>query len=330
MSRYRQIKTSIWSDAKFRKLSAMQPSGQALWLYLLTGPHTKIIPGLFRLGRAALAEELGWDMAEVDRAFAELIEQGMVKVDFDVRLVWLPNAIKHNAPANPNVILGWTSDIAELPECALKTEALQHFEHFIQTLGVSASAQQTFLTAFYRAVNPLSTKLNTNGSGNGSGNSSGNGLGNGLGNGSGNGSGNGLGNGLGNGFDNGLPNQEQEQQQEQQHEKYQKHDSLAPTERKRSSPQKVKFDMETGIFSGISDAQLAIWTKAHPTVDIENEMVKAAAWLIANPSKNKSNYASFLTNWFSRVLEFAPAKSTVKTGNHENFSSQNYGQGGLI
>ncbi|MBM5573691.1 hypothetical protein [Deefgea sp. CFH1-16] len=314
MSRYRQVKTSIWSDTKFRSLSAMQPSGQALWLYLLTGPHTKIIPGLFRLGRAALAEELNWDLADLDRVLAELIEQGMVKVDFDVRLVWLPNAIKHNAPANPNVIIGWTSDIGELPECALKTEALQHFEQFIQTLGGSASAQKTFLTAFYRAVNPLSTKLNTNGSRNGSRNGSGNGLGNGLGNGS------------SNGFDNGLPNQEQEQQQET----YQEHDSAAPTERKRSSQQKVNFDMGTGKFSDISDAQLETWTKAHPTVDIEKEMAKAAAWLIANPSKKKSNYASFLTNWFSRVLELTPAKSKVKTGNHDNFSSQNYGQGGLL
>jgi hypothetical protein len=40
MSRYRKIEVRTWSDEKFRELSAIPPSGQGLWFFLLTGPHT--------------------------------------------------------------------------------------------------------------------------------------------------------------------------------------------------------------------------------------------------------------------------------------------------
>lgn len=69
----------MWSDEKFRELTPMQPCGQALWLFLLTGPQTGPIPGLFRAGRAVLADELGWDLEAFDEAFAEAFRLGMVQ-----------------------------------------------------------------------------------------------------------------------------------------------------------------------------------------------------------------------------------------------------------
>ncbi|MCE4343948.1 hypothetical protein ABQW67_19700 [Xanthomonas hortorum] len=65
-SRYRKVEVRTWGDEKFRALSPMPPSGQGLWLYLITGPHTGPIPGLFRAGRAAMAEELEWEMEAFD------------------------------------------------------------------------------------------------------------------------------------------------------------------------------------------------------------------------------------------------------------------------
>ena len=44
----------MWGDKSFRELSAPQPCGQALWIYLLTGPHTTPLPGLFMAGEAGL------------------------------------------------------------------------------------------------------------------------------------------------------------------------------------------------------------------------------------------------------------------------------------
>jgi len=110
MSRYRKVEVKTYGDEKFRKLSPIPPCGQGLWLYLITGPHTTSLPGLFRAGRAALAEELGWSQEAFDKAFAEVFEQGMVKADWDNRVVWIPNAIKHNPPASPNVVTHWRAE----------------------------------------------------------------------------------------------------------------------------------------------------------------------------------------------------------------------------
>lgn len=140
MSRYRKIEVRTWSDEKFRTLSPMQPSGQGLWFFLLTGPHTGPIPGLFRAGRAAMAEELGWTPEAFDEAFREVSEQGMAKADFVARLMWLPNAIKHNKPESPNVVKSWAPEFDLLPECPLKLEALEAIKSFVCAMGPGFSS----------------------------------------------------------------------------------------------------------------------------------------------------------------------------------------------
>lgn len=135
MSRYRKIEVRTWSDERFRALSPVEPSGQGLWFFLLTGPHTGPIPGLFRAGRAAMAEELGWPLEAFDKAFREVSQQGMAKADFVARLVWLPNAIKHNKPESPNVVKSWAPEFDLLPECPLKLEALEAIKSFVCALG---------------------------------------------------------------------------------------------------------------------------------------------------------------------------------------------------
>ncbi|MDD0814268.1 hypothetical protein PSQ39_06460 [Curvibacter sp. HBC28] len=137
MSRYRKIEVRTWSDEKFRTLSAMPPSGQGLWFFLLTGRHTTAIPGLFRAGRAGMAEELNWDQEAFDKAFLEVSTQGMAKADFKARLVWLPKAIEHNKPESPNVVRGWRVELDLLPECDLKREAIEGIRHSLENVGPS-------------------------------------------------------------------------------------------------------------------------------------------------------------------------------------------------
>ena len=57
--RYRKISSRLWGNSQFRSLSSPPPNGQTCYVFLLTGPHTVAIPGLFRAGAAGLAEELG-------------------------------------------------------------------------------------------------------------------------------------------------------------------------------------------------------------------------------------------------------------------------------
>ena len=51
---YRNVSVRMWGDEKFRRLFQ---DAKLLWLYLLTGPHTTILPGLFERGKAQLGFE---------------------------------------------------------------------------------------------------------------------------------------------------------------------------------------------------------------------------------------------------------------------------------
>lgn len=152
--RYRKVEVRTWGDEKFRALSRIPPSGQGLWLFLITGPHTGPIPGLFRAGRAAMAEELEWDTEDFDKAFAEVFRQGMAKADFKARVVWVPKAIKHNKPESPNVVRGWASEFDLVPECSLKWEALSELRACIYGLGESFAKafDETFGKASVKAL----------------------------------------------------------------------------------------------------------------------------------------------------------------------------------
>lgn len=151
--RYRIIDVRIWFDPKFLNLSPMQPCGRGLFVYLLTNPHTNSIPGLYRAGKAAIAEELNWPIEGLGEAFDEVINQGLVKADFQARVIFIPNAIKYNKPQSPNVIKSWASHWDEIPECDLKNSAYETLRDFIKTMG------EPFLKAFDEAIAKASGKV---------------------------------------------------------------------------------------------------------------------------------------------------------------------------
>lgn len=113
----------MWGDDRFTELTPMKPSGQALWLYLLTGPHCTIIPGLFvGMGVRTLADRLKWRTREVSHHWSEIESLRMAEADWDAGIIWLPKGFQHNEPANPNVVTGWRS--VPLPQCDLVRRAL--------------------------------------------------------------------------------------------------------------------------------------------------------------------------------------------------------------
>jgi hypothetical protein len=129
---YRRIAVRMHADEKVLRLTKPQPCGLALWWNLLAGEQTSIIPGLFRIGEAAFAEQLGWDIEGFRQAFKEVEDQGLVKADWKSRLVWVPKAIKHNVPASPNVVLHWRDAWDLLPECDLKEKAKASLKAFLK------------------------------------------------------------------------------------------------------------------------------------------------------------------------------------------------------
>ncbi len=135
MSRYRKTEQRMWADEKFRNLSPVLPSGQSLWIYLLIGKHTSVIPGLASIGKEALRELLKWDKEAFDKAFTEVFTEGLVEADWEAPLLWLPNALKHNKPESPNVVIGWGREFDLMPNCDLKMKAYLSMETLIKSMS---------------------------------------------------------------------------------------------------------------------------------------------------------------------------------------------------
>jgi len=146
---YRSVHIRVWLDEKFKKLTAAQPNAQTLWFYLLFGDQTGIVPGLFKAGEASLAEALAWPLEAMREAYSEVMSLGMVRADWKARLVFVPKAVEYNPPASLNVVKSWANAIRDLPECELRTRAIQHIQSALERMQ---GKSQAFAEAFAHAI----------------------------------------------------------------------------------------------------------------------------------------------------------------------------------
>lgn len=163
MSSYARVAHGMWGDEKFRRLSALRPSAQALWIHLITGPHNRGVPGLFRLSKQNLIEELGWSLKELDRCWGEIEREGMAVANWSERIVWIPSGPRHDRPGNPNVVAGWWRQLSPLPECELLMRALHGLRDWCAAegqgwtdafdKGLRKAFQKGFLEAFSKGCN---------------------------------------------------------------------------------------------------------------------------------------------------------------------------------
>ncbi len=149
MSRYRRVQVSTYTDDKFLQLTPVRPSGQSLWLYLLTGRHTTAIPGLSAVGLFSLAEQLRWPLKDVKRHWREIESRDMGKADWEAPCIWLPNAPRYNKPESPNVVKAWAAALREIPACDLRSEAIAFLQVFTEGLGYGFG--QAFREGFAKA-----------------------------------------------------------------------------------------------------------------------------------------------------------------------------------
>jgi hypothetical protein len=127
----------MWVDESFQALSKPLPNAQSLWQRLLTGPELGCIPGLFSARLGGLADALDWSKEDTQRCWEEISAQGLAEADWAAGLVWIPKAIVHNEPPNPNVVISWRLALCELPECDLKKRAIETIRAFLENLGPS-------------------------------------------------------------------------------------------------------------------------------------------------------------------------------------------------
>lgn len=147
LGRYNRVSTQIWMDPAFTSLPPDTPNARHLYLRLLAGPETTVLPGVITRGPLAIAEIMDWPVDATRVALDELVQSGLIKMDHRARLIYVRRVLADNPPANPNVVTGWESTWSEIPSCALKDEIWMELDEHI-------AGREGFRDAFCRACPP--------------------------------------------------------------------------------------------------------------------------------------------------------------------------------
>jgi hypothetical protein len=114
VSGYRQIHTRIWQDAWFMDLL---PEEKLLFVYLFSNERASLC-GMYELSLKTMSFETGLRVDAITLALHRFGEAG--KVFYEAPHIWVPNLRKYNANRSPKVQAKIASELADLPECALK------------------------------------------------------------------------------------------------------------------------------------------------------------------------------------------------------------------
>ncbi len=78
----------------------------------------------------------------------------------------------------------------------------------------------------------------------------------------------------------------------------------------------ISFDFSSFIFLGITEQDKADWRVSYPHVDVDVELLKAAAWLKANPTKSgKKLWLKYILGWLGRSNDSAENKKAFRESN---------------
>lgn len=137
---FRKLSPSIWYDERFMRLGCR---ARLMFIYILTHPQMTSL-GAMRATPQGLCAELGFEQTELQGIFSELA--GMVVVEPANCLVFCPNYLRYNQPANPKMVAGWRYAFDRLPKCASVMKVLAAARESLR--GRDQSFQQAFAEAF--------------------------------------------------------------------------------------------------------------------------------------------------------------------------------------
>ena len=118
----RRVGAELWLDPAFNAFPPMRANPQWLYLFLLTNPEGYVLPGLLQQSIARIATALQWREASVVKNADCLQRKGLIRVDWDNALVWIPRGAKDNLPRRHRDLSGWPDAWARLPSCPMKGE----------------------------------------------------------------------------------------------------------------------------------------------------------------------------------------------------------------
>lgn len=150
MGDYRKVQTSIWNDEHF---PFMSDDGKLVLLHVMTSFYSNAM-GLYKCSIGALADEMRWDVERYRVAFQEAVDAGFVAYDEAMHVIYLPQFLRDNPPANPNVLRGWAKKWLEVPKSRWKETFLWELEARLPEFGSRddlPAKGDGFLVAFEQA-----------------------------------------------------------------------------------------------------------------------------------------------------------------------------------
>ena len=115
---YRAVKVTVWNDEKFFTLS---DDAQLVWFHLYTNSMTNGL-GLYHSSIEGLAADKRWSAERYRKGFMEGLGKGLFEYDETYHVMYFPNFLKHNPPANPNVLKGLLKVWDYIPSSPLKAK----------------------------------------------------------------------------------------------------------------------------------------------------------------------------------------------------------------
>jgi len=84
-------------------------------------------------------------------------------------------------------------------------------------------------------------------------------------------------------------------------DKISKVNTIAPNDKEnRSEQKKINYNFDSRKWENITEEDVKLWKETYPACDAKEELLRMGDWLISNPTKRKSNYRKFISNWLSR------------------------------
>ena len=158
---YAQVECFLWKDKRFL---ALDHSVRLTWLFLLGQSSKVYCPGLVEGSFIDVAKFLFWPLkvSEVKR-FTKSVEQakecvealaemGWVEYDLQAELFYLPHAINHNIPDNPNMLWGWLKKLREFPHSVLTIRWLKNTRNTITKALGRDDDRARMIDSVYRSV----------------------------------------------------------------------------------------------------------------------------------------------------------------------------------
>lgn len=118
---YWRLSPAFWVDDKVvgsEDYPGWSDNAKMLAVYLLTCEH-RTLPGLYRLPKAYIQEDLRWDRERLDAAFRELIRDQFLEYDGRRHIVLIMNALDYQKPEGPKQCVGTARILETLPDSPL-------------------------------------------------------------------------------------------------------------------------------------------------------------------------------------------------------------------